>query len=93
MQQPTIDGSIEGDRTRATEQWLAKVGDMGAAACGKSVDNLTMTKAADGVGDITTNHRLRSAAAAVAAITTAAMMTEGSNGDGSSGDCEDQRQR
>jgi len=59
---------------------------------GESVDNLTMTKAADnGVADITTDHRLRSAAAAVAATTTAAAMTEGGKGNGGSGDCEDQR--
>jgi hypothetical protein len=52
-----------------------------------------MTKVADdGVGNITTNYRLRSAAAAVAATTTAVTMTEGGKGDGGSKDCEDQGQ-
>ena len=64
------------------------------AAGGKSVDNLTMTKAADdGVGNITINHQLKSGAAAVAATTMAAAMTEGGKGDGGSKDCEDQQQQ
>ena len=52
-----------------------------------------MTKAADDrVGNIKTNYRLRSAAAAVAATTTAVTMTEGGKGNGGSRDCEDQGQ-
>ena len=78
--------------TKVIEQRLAKVSNGGTAAGGGSVDNLTMTKTADnGMGDITTNHRLMSAAAAVVATTTVAAMTEGGKGNGGSGDCEDQR--